>query len=189
MLEERVKEAREASNDLLKASRNASITAGAPPRLPSGVPEVNANLPKAYAGEKNAPQEKMGHFFGPNRQRFADTFSFFWIFDGFPLAAAAIQVDDAVTELAASKVMSAMADLLSDDRLSQEWFLKSGALEVLHKLAVVHTSSNELDEVLSRLLAILSVHEQYKVSLPSHHHHHHHYLHYLLSLSLCSRID
>ena len=102
------------------------------------------------------------------------------------MAAAAIQVDDAVTELAASKAMSAMADLLSDDRLSQEWFLKSGALEVLHKLAVVHTNSTELDEVLSRLLAILSVHEQYKVSLPSHHHHH-----YLisLSLSLCSRID
>ena len=121
MLEERVKQAKEASNELLKACRAATTTAESPPKLPVNIQSADANLPKEYA-------------------------------------AAAIQVDEAVAEIAVSKAMIALADLLSDDRFSQDWFLKSGALDVLQKLA----ATGQQDMELSRLLAILSSHDNFK---------------------------
>ena len=142
MLEERVREARDAVAELLSACRNATITAVHPPKLPKGVEEVNnANLPEAYA-------------------------------------AAAARVDEAMAVIAAAKVMSALGDLLSDDRASQEWFLKSGALGMLHKITSAQQQAGEAggdavqlstgtDGALSRLLAILSVHGRYKEEIGS----------------------
>jgi len=137
MLEERVRETKDASSELLSACRNATITAVSPPKLPPGVQEVDANLPKAYA-------------------------------------AAAIQVDEAVASMATSKAMNALGDLLSDNRLSQDWFLKSGALCLLHKIASIYHDKplsedqvTSLDKVLSRLLALLSVHDSCKSEMRS----------------------
>lgn len=79
--------------------------------------------------------------------------------------ATAAKVDDAVANVALLKCLQTVSSIVSDDRLAQLWLFNAGIVKLLRRLiqdTQVCEHKEELQKEASRLVAMLSAHEDVK---------------------------